>query len=135
MVVASVHTGLGSQEEMVYIARLPSLGEKHFRQVRVGQLSRCSDVLLLPLGVPQCRSWRASHNVFPMTASFGGCSPPQMMWPIIHRGRGQGRGIPAIAVRVLLAQGLSPRTALRRKIHSKVVAAAPSISTEAHEDL
>ena len=37
--------------------------------MRVGQLSLCSSVLLLPLGVPP------SPDVFP-TVNFGGCSPP-----------------------------------------------------------
>ena len=47
-------------------------------EVRLAQLSLCSQVLLLPLGVP-CRRRHAPYKIFPKTAEFRGCSP-SLIW-------------------------------------------------------
>ena len=61
----------------------PRAGEGY----RVGQLSLCSRVLLLPLGVPTPpprRRWHAPRTVFPKAAEFGGRSPTPM-WEMSPR--------------------------------------------------
>ena len=46
---------------------IPTAGGNHLSSVRVGQLSLCSRVLLLPHGVPPMpASGNASHKVFPL---------------------------------------------------------------------
>ena len=49
-------------------------------------MSLCSQMLLLPIGVPPMPAPVMLHKVFPKTAAFGGCSPP-LMWEMYHRAR------------------------------------------------
>ena len=70
---------LSFQESVVYIPCPKPLGESNLLWETVGQPARCSTVLPPPRGIDLNASVDMLRiQSFPMTANFGGCSPPPM---------------------------------------------------------
>ena len=72
-VLPGVNTDLSVQKDIVYISWPNPLSKSVFREVRVGQWSLYSQMLLLPPGRPSyAGAGDASHSVIPMATNDPG---------------------------------------------------------------